>query len=127
MACRAVPIRRDLHTICEPLLQVIDKIDGRVCGPVAYQGGAEQLRIGADCGLRPDTTSIVRRGNGDIEIGLFGVDEIPNLIELHALAREVPKHPILVRRASVAASTPSLVTVFLGGVIARIDTPSQRR
>ena len=56
----------------------------------ADQPGRDQLGVGVDRSPRPDVASLRRSGLGPRDVLLLAMDEGPDFIDLHPLARQVP-------------------------------------
>jgi hypothetical protein len=98
----AMPICRDLDAPSESAGQITHKADCRCAAPIANEPRWNQLRIGTHRNPRPNVASSLRRGFGEHDVALLGIDEAPNLIELEPLARQITERLVLVCRARFA-------------------------
>jgi hypothetical protein len=91
-----------LDAVGEPVGEILDEARGVNLIALAHQPGRDQLAVGADAGPRPHVAVAVLALMLFRDVSLLGVDERPDLVTLHALARQVAERRVLVLGARPA-------------------------
>ena len=117
-----VPVAGHLNTIREPPRKITDKLNSRRATAIANAPRRNEFRVGADRNPSPHVARRLRRGLGEHDLALLGVDEAPNLVELDALARQIAEGLVLIGQTGFASIDQQLVD----GVYRDIGKPTSR-
>lgn len=91
----AVPVRRELDAVGDPVFQIADE-RVRILGiPPADQVRDDELRVGFNRRPRPHVARTIWCPLRVRDVGLLRVAERPNLIDLHALGLHAPHRVVM--------------------------------
>lgn len=108
-------IAGELDAVGQPAPQIVQERHSAVRIAAGDQPANQHLRVGAECRPGPGIARARRRGLSFANIVVLGVDERPDLIDLHPLARKVPQRAVLIGRAGVARIDQQLSHGVLAG------------
>ena len=114
-----MPVAGELHPVRQPQCQVADEMLRGLCVASPNVEAWDQLGVGVDRHPGPAVPSAFRSGLGRLYVLGPGIDERPNLIDLNALAGQVPKGAVLV----VVKRRAGILQQFDNGVLAGTGQP----
>ncbi|MGX1348679.1 hypothetical protein AB7M49_002255 [Bradyrhizobium elkanii] len=91
-----VSIARKLDAIGEPFGKIIDKLSRSAIAAISNVETSNQFRICVERDPGSDIARVARSDFGLWEVARFDAHEAPNLVHLHAPARKMAKHAILI-------------------------------